>query len=257
MAALMGALYPRESRGLLRKVYRWWVKTPNTRQRNQGLSSFGVKIPSGYTIHGLDVSRYQESIDWQAVRAMSAGGIDLKFVFIKATEGATYQDAFFADNWSESKEAGLLRGAYHYYRPNVNSQTQAENFIRAVALESGDMPPILDIEELGNQSLENLQKGLKNWLQLIEKHYQIRPIIYTNRNFYKKYLQTEFKAYKFWLALYQSQDLQVESDRWLFWQHTDRALVNGVVGYADLNVFNGTWNDLQAILKPADGQKEN
>jgi lysozyme len=250
ITAFFGLLYPREFRLVSKKIYHWLVKSPPTRQRNRNLTSFGVSIPQEYAIHGLDVSRYQESIDWQAVKAMQIGQISLKFVFIKATEGATYQDAYFADNWQSSKTAGLIRGAYHYFRPNVNAQTQAENFIQAVKLESGDLPPVLDIEELGNQTPENLQKSLKIWLNLLEKQYKIRPIIYTNRNFYQSYLKDEFKTYKFWLAQYKSKKLSVNSSDWLFWQHTDRALVNGVVGYADLNVFNGSWTDLQKICLP-------
>jgi GH25 family lysozyme M1 (1,4-beta-N-acetylmuramidase) len=82
-------------------------------------------------------------------------------------------------NWRETKSRGYLRGAYHYYRPNEKSTLQFEKFSSEVKLEEGDLPPVLDVEEIGRYGSENLRNGVLNWLALAEQHYGVKPIIYT------------------------------------------------------------------------------
>ncbi|MCU0350120.1 MAG: glycoside hydrolase family 25 protein, partial [Flavobacterium sp.] len=163
----------------------------------------------------------------------------LSFVFIRSTAGKDKIDSKFKENWKAAKERQLIRGAYHYYRPNENSIVQAENFINTVTLEPGDFPPVLDIEQLPKkQSLDSLKVGLKRWLDKVEKHYKVKPIIYSGESYYKDFLKKEFSEYPFWIANYNFWRNQPDS-HWLLWQFTEKAQISGINGTVDVNVFNG------------------
>src|SRR6202453_3438429 len=108
-------------------------------------AAFGIEIPVNYRIHGIDVSKYQDYIDWEMVKDMRVGDIQMSFAFIKATEGLGNEDAFFKRNWKKSRDAGVSRGAYHYFLATRSGKAQAENFINSVELGAGDLPPVLDI----------------------------------------------------------------------------------------------------------------
>jgi len=200
---------------------------------------FGIAIPENYSIHGIDVSKYQSMIAWEEVRAMKVKNIQLGFAFIKATEGIGNTDPHFKRNWKKSKGAGIIRGAYHFFIASKDGRMQAENFIDKVELEPGDMPPVLDAEQLNGTSADQLKKEMKKWLDIVENHYGVKPVIYTNVDFYNRYLGSEFDDYPLWVAHY----YQLEQPRirrgWSFWQHSDEGRVNGVLSKVDFNVFNG------------------
>jgi lysozyme len=116
---------------------------------------------------------------------------------------------------------------------------QAENFIKRVDLEAGDMPPVLDIEQLNGTSANQLKKEAKIFLDIVENHYGVKPIIYTNVDFYNRNLGNEFDKYPLWVAHYY-QPIQPRIKRgWDFWQHSDEGRVNGILSKVDFNVFNG------------------
>src|SRR5690606_30878163 len=107
-----------------------------------------------------------------------------------ATAGKDRPDARFAENWSAARVNGLRRGAYHYFRPDENSLGQAELFIKTVRLRKGDLPPVLDIEQLpSRQPVDSLKAGLKRWLNKVEVHYGVRPIIYSGEKYYNEFLK--------------------------------------------------------------------
>jgi len=213
--------------------------------------NFGINLPGEYILHGIDVSRHQRYIDWDAVSKMNHKDIGISFAFIKASEGRSVVDEYFNDNWKASKESGVLRGAYHFYRPHLTAQEQASLFIRQVPkLVKGDLPPVLDIEMRGSCPPARLRKNLKEWLVLIEKHYGMTPILYTNYGFYKHLLLgKEFKKYPLWIAHYKTPDINNMVDNWNFWQHSDRGHVNGINGGVDFNVFNGDIEELKKLCK--------
>ncbi|MGL2988074.1 glycoside hydrolase family 25 protein [Flavobacterium sp. RSSA_27] len=195
---------------------------------------------------GIDVSEYQGKISWSYVDTIE-NHYPLHFVFIRATAGNNVVDRRFKRNWEGAKKNKMIRGAYHYYRPNENSLEQATLFIKTVRLEKGDLPPVLDIEKLPkNQSMANLKKGLRRWLQAIEKHYKVKPIIYTGEKYYDDFLKEEFSDYLFWIANYNFYREEIQDD-WLFWQFTERAAVPGIVGNVDVNIYNGDLQQLQFI----------
>ncbi|HMK06842.1 MAG TPA: glycoside hydrolase family 25 protein [Flavobacterium sp.] len=193
---------------------------------------------------GFDVSEYQGKIKWEKVGLIEKT-FPIGFVFIRATVGSDKIDLRFKDNWISSKKKKIIRGAYHYYRPNENSREQAENFIKTVKLEKGDMPPVLDIERLPeNQSLDSLKAGLKRWLEIVDAHYKVKPIIYTGEKYYNEFLKDEFSEYTFWIANYNFFEENIK-DEWLFWQFTQKASIPGLHCIVDLNIYNGTPKMLQ------------
>lgn len=192
---------------------------------------------------GFDVSEYQSEIDWEQTYHIDES-FELSFVFIRATAGKSKVDKRFKENWKASKERQLIRGAYHYYRPNENSIEQAENFIKNVRLKKGDLPPVLDIEKLPkSQSIDSLKVGLRRWLKKVEQHYKIKPIIYSGESYYTDFLKEEFSEYPLWIANYNFWRNDLESD-WQFWQFTEKAQIQGIEGMVDINIFNGDKNKL-------------
>ena len=209
---------------------------------------FGIDMPENYSIHGIDVSKYQSMIAWKEVRNMKIKAIQLGFVFIKATEGTANTDPQFKRNWKKSKDAGMLRGAYHFFIGSKDGRMQAENFIDKVDLETGDLPPVLDVEQLNSATSVQFKKELKKWLAIVEDHYGVKPVIYTNVDFYNRNLGSEFDKYPLWVAHYYQSNQPRINRGWIFWQHSDIGRVNGIVSKVDFNVFNGDSLDFKNIL---------
>lgn len=228
-------------------AYSWWDG-----RQNQFVTyeAFGIPIPARYEIHGIDVSRYQQRIQWEAVKDMQAGNVKIGFAFMKATEGVTRVDPFFKRNWQRSREAGVVRGAYHFFLPHKDAAAQATNFIKTVKLQSGDLPPVLDVEVTFKRSSEQIRKGVRQWIDMVEAHYGVAPIIYTNAEFYKHHLQGHFDDYPLWVAHYLQPHQPRISRSWSFWQHSEQGRVNGILSKVDFNVFNGDSTEFEALLVP-------
>lgn len=223
----------------------WWL------ERQVGLiryREFGINIPANYSLHGIDVSRYQQMINWDAVKAMNVQETRIHFAFIKATEGNDNTDNCFKRNWRKAKDAEMIRGAYHFFIATKDGTLQARNFIKNVKLESGDLPPVLDVEQTYGVSRTLLQQRIKAFLYAAELAYGVKPIIYTNADFYESYLKDEFDEYPLWVAHYlQPQEPRI-SRNWHFWQHSESGHVNGINGKVDFNVFNGDSTEFVNLL---------
>ena len=191
-------------------------------------------------LFGIDISLYQEIINWDKLDSLEAKA-KIYFVIIRATAGKNKTDKYFSYNWIEAKKQGFIRGAYHYYRPNENSTKQANNFIENVKLEKGDIIPVLDIEkEADIQSMASLRKGITNWLNIVEAHYGVKPIIYSGDSFYNDHLANNgFDDYPIWIANYSNSTKQPNTNNWLIWQFTDKGKAKGISEFVDLNVFDG------------------
>ena len=209
---------------------------------------FGIAIPENYSIHGIDISKYQSTISWEEVKLMKIKEIQLGFSFMKATEGIGNTDPYFKRNWKKSKDNGIIRGAYHFFIASKDGRMQAENFIKRVELETGDMPPVLDVEQLNGATVTQLKREAKIFLDIVENHYGVRPIIYTNVDFYTRNLGDEFDAYPLWVAHYYQPSHPRIKRGWSFWQHSDEGRVNGINGKVDFNVFNGDSTDFKNLL---------
>lgn len=209
---------------------------------------FGIGIPESFSIHGIDVSHHQDNINWDLVKSMQVKDVKIGFAFIKATEGLGKVDSHFNRNWFKSREAGVCRGAYHFFLATKSGKLQARNFIDVVELQTGDLPPVLDVEQTYGVNKDRLQKEVKSFLQTIEEYYGVKPIIYTNVDFYKQYLDGEFDDYPLWVAHYLQQDKPRITRNWVFWQHSEGGRVNGVLSRVDFNVFNGDSTEFRKLL---------
>jgi lysozyme len=201
-----------------------------------------------YNVSGIDVSNHQGKIDWKAVSQDN-----VKFCFIKATEGVTFKDKSFKYNLQEAKKNGVLVGAYHYFRFNKNINLQFKNYITSVDKNSIYFPPVVDVEFYGNNALKNASNkkkfvsDLKSLLSLLEKHYGMRPIVYTDHGFYHKLLVGELD-YPFWMSDLRGQGLPyLDSTQWNFWQHSFMGRKKGIKSYVDINVFNGDLEELKNL----------
>ena len=192
---------------------------------------------------GIDVSHFQGHVDWDAVKAAGCA-----FAFAKATEGAGVTDPYFAANWAAMKAAGLLRGAYHFYRAQQPAEQQAAHFLSTVQFEPGDLPPVLDIEVNDGVTGQSLVGGVQTWLDAVEPVAGVTPIIYTAASFWDTHLGDQFGAYPLWIAHYTNapapSPLPVGWTVWTFWQYSQSLGIGGVNGPADHDYFNGSLGDL-------------
>jgi GH25 family lysozyme M1 (1,4-beta-N-acetylmuramidase)/LysM repeat protein len=207
------------------------------------------------TVPGIDVSYWDAGIDWPKVRATGQ-----RFVVAKATEGTTYKDPTFDDNWFGAKSAGLLRGAYHFFRCNVDARKQADYFIDYVntVKDYGELPPVLDLETNDGTTKEKIVPAVKIWLDRVESVFKKKPIIYSGQYFLQDYLvvagggpPTWAKDYPLWLAQYPNQYVEGMKPflprgwfNWTIWQYSDKGVVNGINAKVDMNLFNGTLEEL-------------
>lgn len=213
-----------------------------------------IVFPYG-TVRGIDVSHYQEEIDWDKVAGSTLDGDPVSFVFIKATEGKTILDEYFVYNYASARKQGMIRGAYHVFSSKSSAQEQAEFFCNVVELKERDLFPVLDIEQLGSYTPEALREGILDWMNIVEKHFGVTPILYTSYKFKTRYLNgPEFDKYPYWIAHYYVSELEYTGD-WKFWQHTDKGTVDGIDGDVDIDVFNGSYSDLLCLTFTTDDVK--
>ena len=212
------------------------------------------------TVAGIDVSYWNSGIDWPKVRAAGQ-----RFVFAKASEGDNYVDPTFDDNWRGAKAAGLLRGAYHFFRSNVDAKRQANKFIEYVKSlnDDGELPAVLDLETNDGQSREKIIPRVKTWLDLVESAFNRKPVIYSGQYFLQDYFSEAgggppawAKEYPLWLAQYPSQyvpgirpTLPRGWFKWTFWQYSKKGTVNGINADVDLDVFNGALEELYQFAR--------
>ena len=205
--------------------------------------------PEGYTIYGIDVSRYQGMINWNRLRNALIDRLPIRFIIIKSTEGDSHIDAKFRENFSNAKEYGFIRGVYHFWSNKSSARRQAYFFLAMVHLQPGDLPPVLDVEHKPkNISTEEFQQNILTWLHIVEDRYHVKPIIYTYYKFKDQYLSdSRFDDYPYWIAHYYVNQMEYQG-AWKFWQHTDAGRLPGIKGYVDLDIYNGSFYDLQQLL---------
>lgn len=207
-----------------------------------------INTPSAeqYPVRGVDVSEYQGNIHWPTIEQNG-----MQFAFIKATEGSSYADPFFQSNWENIAETGIIRGAYHFFSFDSSAKTQAENFIATVDKQAGMLPPTVDIEFYGQYknappSAAKVRAELTLLLNMLEKHYGKKPIIYATRQSYALYIKGYYPEYPLWIR---DVFFTPPAGEWTFWQYTDKGSLPGYDGpekFIDINAFAG---DLAALEK--------
>ena len=210
------------------------------------------------TVPGIDVSYWQSGIDWPKVRATGQ-----RFVIIKATEGETYIDPTFADDWVGAGSSGLLRAPYCFFHPKQDPKKQADNFINLVRAQAarGELPAAVDLEVTDGLTKDRIIPRVKTWLDQVEAAFGRKPMIYAGVSF----LETNFslpgggpppwaKDHPFWLGWYPFQYTEGMNPlmprgwfNWTFWQYSETGRLNGINTKVNLDVFNGTLEQLYAF----------
>jgi lysozyme len=229
-------------------VYIIYIYIKQTEAKFAVYPGFEIELPLGYQIHGIDISKHNGYVYWPAVASMKVKDVKVGFVFMKATEGSTLVDAQFKRNWQQAKDVNMPRGAYHFFLSYKSGEDQAKNFLNTVKLEKGDLPPVLDIESLHNADPAAMRSQLMLWLKLVEKSCGAKPIVYTNVDFYKNYLEGYFNDYPLWVAHYFADGKPDTNAKWVFWQHSETGKMNGIKSAVDFNVFKGDSSDFKKLL---------
>lgn len=201
-------------------------------------------------VFGIDLSHYQsrEDIIWDSLH-LDKGKITLDFAIFRATMGNDSKDKNFSFFWQKAQNQQLIRGAYHYYRPDEDPVLQAESYLSVVNLGKGDFLPILDVEQLPKQkTIEQYLQDIQTWLDIVEKKYGKKPIIYTYISFYQDYLHRKFKKYPLWVANYNNVLTPTQLHSWQMWQFTENGITPGSKVKIDLNIFNGDKQKLKETL---------
>jgi lysozyme len=203
---------------------------------------------SNYTL-GVDVSHYQGEVNWPAV-----AGSGVRFAFIKATDGTQDIDPRFAQNWAGARAAGIVRGAYHFFRPVLDAQRQAAHFASVVTMDAMALPPALDVEITDGLDRTALQAGIRTWLETVGAAFGCRPVLYTDPSFWNASVAADFSDFPLWLACYADPpEIPASWQAWTFWQHTDAGEVNGISGQVDLDYCTLPLEDLRRGQLPTPG----
>ncbi len=209
------------------------------------------KYPKGYEIHGIDISHHQREIDWEQLQNAMIQKCPVRFIMIKATEGSSFVDPRFKENFSNARKYGYMRGAYHFWSNKSSARDQAAFFLKKVHLQKGDLPPVLDVEDKpSGMSEEDFQREILTWLHIVEDKYHVKPIIYTYYRFKVAHLGTPvFDDYPYWIAHYYVDKVEYKG-QWKFWQHTDAGRLPGINRPVDFDVYNGSFYDLRQLCIP-------
>jgi lysozyme len=204
--------------------------------------ALGVWNPMGAAyVEGVDVSAHQGDIDWDALSRS-----DVRFAYIKATEGTSYVDPRFAANWRGAGHAGIRQGAYHRFSQCRSVQSQAANFFRTVPRTYGALPPAIDVENMDSCGAHRVdaKAQITSFLDLLQTHYGVRPILYVTKAFLDAHVQ-DFPHERFWIrSLYAPPAFR---GQWVIWQHHELAHRPGIGEPVDVDAFRGDERALEAL----------
>ncbi len=204
---------------------------------------FTVKSPKRHPVHGIDAARYQGAIDWN-----TAAKSGVSFAYLKATEGGDGLDPAFAGNWQAAAQAGIPRGAFHFFYFCRPAAEQAAWFIRNVPRSPRALPPVLDMEWTPfsptctlRPDAADVRAEAETFLSLLEQHYGQRPLIYTSPEFFATNQLARIPRAEFWLRSVADHPSKTYPNQpWTFWQYSSTGGVPGVNGPVDTNVFVGS-----------------
>lgn len=193
-------------------------------------------------VWGIDISHHQNITSWNSLSDQKP-----HFIFMKATEGLTVKDSHYKERYRIAKKMGLTVGTYHFFSYRSSGRDQARAFLQAANYEKGDLPLVLDAEYKRRMPPPRLvTTELVRFLKYIQAHTGITPILYCSSHYYQKYLKDAVGTqYPLWIADYRTEP----SVDYQFWQASEKFVLNGISGYVDLNVFNGTVQDLEKLIK--------
>ena len=201
----------------------------------------------GETQFGIDVSYYQGDIDWNAV-----AGDGVKFALVRVSHSTQFFDPQFDANLAGSRAAGIHTGVYQYFEPDEDPIAQADLLLEHLGpLQPGDLPPMIDVESTGGQSPAAVASAVRAWVDHVEAALGVRPLIYTGYYFWQDNVSSpDFGDYPLWIAWYGVDcpgNIPTGWSQWAFHQYCDCGSVAGISGNVDVNRFNGTLADLEAL----------
>jgi lysozyme len=183
---------------------------------------------------GIDISSHQGYIDWKKVSSDK----DIRFVYIKATEGSTYRSPHYAHNITQARRYGLLVGSYHYLSSTSSIDEQFENFSKFALKSVQDLIPMLDVELRGNWSRSQLIDSVDKFCELTERHYGVQPMIYSTMGFYNKNLNPHFNNHHLYIGRYANEEPEINWEgEYTIWQYTETGIIPGIDAYVDLCRF--------------------
>lgn len=187
-------------------------------------------------VHGIDLSHYQGNVFWETI----GDNTNMAYVYLKATEGGDRIDDRYERNIDMAHRYGLKVGSYHFFRPKTDLTLQLENFKAQCLPGEQDLIPMLDVETTGGLSTEAFCDSLHKFLHLLEKTYHQKPLVYTFRNFYNKYLTGKIDNYQLMIAMYADEKPVLNDGRdYILWQYTAKGRIVGISGYVDKSMVMG------------------
>lgn len=204
-----------------------------------------------YPVAGIDISSHNGNVNFKKA---AANGID--FVWMKATEGVTFKDKSFINNHKKAGEAGLNRGAYHFFRFDKDGVEQAINFIETIGDRTLELGVAIDIESSGNPEnidVELIKERLSSMVDYLNLR-GIAPTLYCNKKDYYEYLADSFPGNSLWICSFSEDPISAD---WTFWQYSHKGSVKGVKGNVDLNVFKGSKADWLQFINSQQYQGNN
>jgi lysozyme len=217
--------------------------------------AYWTATPGANTLDGIDVSYWQTITSWSSV-----AGDGIVFAFIRVSDGdpnaGGVEDTDFDANWAAAKAAGIIVGPYQFFRPAQDPVAQADYVISKLggAMTPGDLPPACDVEDGGGLSNAQVIAAIDQWVTRIENQLGVTPIIYTSASLWQQYTgdTAQFSAYPLWVAHYTGNTtgpfwVPDGWSEWAFWQYSSTGSVAGISNNVDLNFFNGTLADLEAL----------
>lgn len=210
------------------------------------------------SLPGIDVSHWQNTIDWTQV---AASGV--RFAFVKASDGRSYVDPMYEVNRAGAAAAGVTIGAYHFARPDRGANDaiiEADHFVDVAAPAPGDLLPVLDLEVTGGLSTEEITAWTLAWLGEVTLRTGVKPIVYTSPNgWVNRTADTTAIADAgytvLWVAHWNVETPRVPANDWqgygwTFWQYSNCGAVAGIQGCVDLDWFNGLAFDAVTVPSP-------
>ena len=199
-------------------------------------------------LSGIDISHHNVIEDWSKLKK------SIDFVYIKSTQGKSFKDPNFKENWKNAKKQNIIHGAYHFFSPNVSAKEQFLNFKKTVKLSPGDLPPVLDVERKDGDLLKfdlNIDMNEVNeWLRLAEEHYGVEPILYSDYITFKLFLDDKIKKKRIWIYLPKGYFLKPSFNDYNcdFWQFSHEGKINGIKDTVDLDLYFGDLTSLKNLL---------
>lgn len=193
-------------------------------------------------VWGIDLSHHQGNINWNLLTKRKP-----HFIFLKATEGTTHIDPKYPEYKRYATQHSIKTGSYHFFNFFKDGRTQAHFFCQVANVQKGELPPVLDVEINPYQMppREQVTSEIMDFINTMKSKTGVTPIIYCNRRFYNMFLKNQLSLdHPLWICDYRNKPDQ----NWVFWQKTDKHKIPGIKGHVDLNLFNGSKEDLEKWL---------